>query len=86
MSASVLFGMAATLFAVLMSDLVTRRYLRGQDLLLLVLVAMLENCGYRQVNSWWACVGTVQALTGKSGWGEMKRRAFDGAPPADVSP
>jgi len=83
---SVSFGMAATLFAVLMSDLATRRYLRGRDLVLLVIVALLENCGYRQLNAWWSCVGTVQAMTGKAGWGTMKRRAFEGAPPADVNP
>jgi len=85
-SASVLFGMTATLLSVLMSDVVTRRYLRGWDLVLLVIVALLENCGYRQLNSWWSCVGTVQAMTGKRGWGVMKRRAFEGAPPADVNP
>jgi tetratricopeptide (TPR) repeat protein len=30
----------------------------------------------QQLNAWWGCVGTVQALTGKGGWGPMKRRAF----------
>lgn len=53
--------------------------LQGGSLALLVLVAILENCGYRQLNAWWSCVGTVQAMTGKGGWGVMKRRAFDGA-------
>lgn len=71
-----LFGTAVTLLAVLMSDVATRRYLRGADLVLLVVVALTECFGYRQVNAWWACVGTVQALTGKSGWGPMTRRAF----------
>jgi cellulose synthase/poly-beta-1,6-N-acetylglucosamine synthase-like glycosyltransferase len=73
---SVLFGTATTLVAVLQSDIATRRYMRGRDLVLLVAVVLLENCGYRQVNAWWGCVGTVQAMTGKGGWGEMKRRAF----------
>jgi cellulose synthase/poly-beta-1,6-N-acetylglucosamine synthase-like glycosyltransferase len=74
---SVLLGTATTLLAVLLSDVATRRYMRGRDLVLLVVVVLLENCGYRQVNAWWGCVGTVQALTGKSGWGVMKRRAFE---------
>ena len=43
---------------------------------LLVAVAILESFGYRQINSLWGCLGTVQALTGKGGWGPMKRRAF----------
>jgi len=28
------------------------------------------------LNAWWGCVGTVQAMTGKGGWGTMKRKAF----------
>jgi cellulose synthase/poly-beta-1,6-N-acetylglucosamine synthase-like glycosyltransferase len=73
---SVLFGAAATLLAVLMSDIATRRYLRGPDFVRLVVVAIAENIGYRQLNSWWGCVGTLQALTGKGGWGVMQRRGF----------
>ena len=73
---SLLFGTAATLLAVLLSDIATQRYMGGRDLALLVVVAVLENFGYRQLNSWWGCVGTFQALTGTGGWGVMKRRAF----------
>jgi cellulose synthase/poly-beta-1,6-N-acetylglucosamine synthase-like glycosyltransferase len=75
-AASVLFGAAATLTAVFLSDLGTRRYLTSRDLALLCAAALLENVGYRQLNSWWGCVGTVQAITGKGGWGPMTRRAF----------
>ena len=75
--ASVLFGVAATLVAVFLSDLATGRYMRGRDLALLVVVAIVENCGYRQLNSWWSCVGTVRMLT-RSGWGDIKRRVFEG--------
>jgi len=73
---SVLFGVAVTLLAVLLNDVTSRRYMRGPDLVLLFAVAILENFGYRQLNSLWGCVGTVQAMTGKSGWGTMQRKAF----------
>jgi cellulose synthase/poly-beta-1,6-N-acetylglucosamine synthase-like glycosyltransferase len=73
---SVLFGVAVTLLAVLLNDVTSRKYMRGPDLVLLVAVAILENFGYRQINSLWGCVGTVQAMTGKGGWGSMKRQAF----------
>jgi cellulose synthase/poly-beta-1,6-N-acetylglucosamine synthase-like glycosyltransferase len=73
---TLLFGGATTILALSLSDFLTRR-LRIRDLALLMAVAALENCGYRQLNAWWGCVGTVQALTGKGGWGTMKRRAFD---------
>jgi cellulose synthase/poly-beta-1,6-N-acetylglucosamine synthase-like glycosyltransferase len=74
---SLLFGASVTLLAVLLSDVATRRYLRGRDLPLLMIVAVLENCGYRQLNAWWGCVGTVQAWSGGGEWGAMKRRAFE---------
>ena len=48
--------------------------MRRRDLVILVVVATLESFGYRQLNSLWGCVGTVQALSGKSG--SMKRKAF----------
>src|SRR4029450_1662127 len=67
--ASLLFGAAATLTAVLLNDIATNRYMRGRDLGLLCVVALLENCGYRQLNVWWACVGTVQALRKRHEWG-----------------
>jgi cellulose synthase/poly-beta-1,6-N-acetylglucosamine synthase-like glycosyltransferase len=72
-----LFGTSVSMSAVLLNDVATRRYMRGRDLLLLFVVAVAENCGYRQLNTWWGVVGTVQALTGKGGWGTMKRRAFE---------
>jgi cellulose synthase/poly-beta-1,6-N-acetylglucosamine synthase-like glycosyltransferase len=76
---STLFGVSTTLAAVLLSDVATRRYMDGRDLVRLILVVILENAGYRQMNAWWGCVGTAQAMTGTSGgWGVMKRRAFEG--------
>ena len=74
---SLLFGVAATLIAVFLSDLATGRYLHGRDLVSLVAVAILENVGYRQLNSWWSFVGTVRMLTKSDGWGVIKRRVFE---------
>jgi cellulose synthase/poly-beta-1,6-N-acetylglucosamine synthase-like glycosyltransferase len=73
---SVSFGLTVTLLAILLNDVAMRQYVREKDLALLVVVAILENFGYRQINSLWGCLGTVQALTGKGGWGPMKRRSF----------
>jgi len=73
---SLAYGISVTLMAVLLSDMVTHRYMRGRDLALLVAAVLLENCGYRQINAWWNCVGTVHAIRGQSGWGVMTRRAF----------
>ena len=74
---SVLYGATVTLLSVLMSDVATHRYMGGRDLVLLVAIALLESCGYRQLNAWWGCVGTVQALRAPATWGVIKRRAFE---------
>ena len=76
LASSFLFGAATTLVAVFLSDLIARRYMRGRDLAVLLLAAILESAGFRPLNSWWGCVGTAQAITGKSGWGHITRRAF----------
>jgi hypothetical protein len=76
LAVSVLFGAATTLVAVFMSDLATRKYPLPRDLALLLAAATFENAGYRQLNSWWGCVGTWQAATGRGGWGPMTRKTF----------
>lgn len=80
LAASVLLGAAATLFAVLLSDIAVRHYKSGRDLACLVAAAVIENVGYRQLNAWWSCLGTYEALTGKHGWGAMTRKAFTPTP------
>ena len=44
---------------------------------LVVAAGLLESCVYRQVNCWWGCFGTAQAMSGGGTWGDMKRRAFE---------
>jgi len=69
-------GSAATLLAVIISDLATRQYTRSRTFWSVVLVILFEHFGYLQLKAFWGCVGTVQMITGKQGWGPMKRRAF----------
>jgi cellulose synthase/poly-beta-1,6-N-acetylglucosamine synthase-like glycosyltransferase len=76
LAVSFLFGAATTLVAVFLSDVGTRRYLRTRDLVPMLAAAVLENFGYRQLNSWWGCVGTLQAVTGRGKWEPLTRRAF----------
>ena len=66
---SVVFGAAVTLLAVLLSDFAARPYVRGHDLALLVVVAILESFGYRQVNSLWGCLGNRAGADGEGGMG-----------------
>jgi hypothetical protein len=47
------------------------------DLIRLGIGAIVENFGYRQLNSWWRVKGIWQFLRNKKGWGEMTRRGFN---------
>ncbi len=74
---SVLFGIMLSLIALLLEEFTVRRYQNPRDIMKLFLFAILENLGYRQINSWWRLLALIQAFTGKkSGWGVMPRKSF----------
>jgi len=74
--ASIVFGMILSVFAVLLEELTTRRYQRIGDILMLILFALLENIGFRQMHSWWRLKGLVDYLKGSKEWGEMVRKGI----------
>lgn len=70
------FGLCLSLCAVMLSQLSSLQHRRVRDLLWLGLGAIIENFGYRQLNSWWRVHGIIQFLRKKQGWGAMPRRGF----------
>jgi len=47
----------------------------------LALLVVVENLGYRQLNTWWRLVGLYRwARQQKSAWGEMKRKGVGQQP------
>jgi cellulose synthase/poly-beta-1,6-N-acetylglucosamine synthase-like glycosyltransferase len=74
------FGMVLSLSAVCLEEITFRRYPERKDLLSLFLIAVLENLGYRQLNTYWRMKGTIMGLRGRGGWGTMTRKGFGGDP------
>ncbi len=73
---SVAFGLGLLLSssALLLEERSFHVYPRYRDNITLFIWAVLENFGYRQLNTWWRLVGTCHWLTGKeAAWGAMKR-------------
>ncbi len=70
-------GGVLSVSAVALEELSFRRYPRLSDLLRLFGLAVLENFGYRQMNTWWRVQGTISALRGVKSWGKMTRKGFD---------
>jgi hypothetical protein len=51
-------------------------YPKLRQVALLGLIALLENFGYRQLNTTWRFIGLVRwAVRHKARWGTMKRKA-----------
>ena len=73
------FGAALSVAAIGLEELSFRRYERWRDLFGLMLVAVLEPFGYRQLSTWWRVKGVWSALRGVQSWGAMERRGFRAA-------
>jgi cellulose synthase/poly-beta-1,6-N-acetylglucosamine synthase-like glycosyltransferase len=76
LAVAIVLGGVLSLSAVALEELSFRRYPRLKDLVELFGLALLENAGYRQLNTWWRVKGTYSALRGVEGWGKMTRVGF----------
>ena len=70
------FGVALSIAAVALEEISYRRYPRFTDLLQLFGLAVLENFGYRQLNSYWRLRGFFSGIRGVKGWGKIERKGF----------
>ncbi|MGI9648635.1 MAG: glycosyltransferase [Acidimicrobiia bacterium] len=77
------FGSGFSIAAVALEELSFRRYQRSGDLGRLLLIALVESFGYRQLTLIWRLQGLWSAARGKTSWGAMERVGFDGAAPSE---
>ena len=78
-------GILLSMLALLLEEVSFRRYGRARDRALLVVWAVLENLGYRQLTVWWRLRGVVSYLRGKKSWGKMTRAGFNTADDQNAS-
>ncbi len=75
------YGLVLTLVITLVIDeVVYHRYETVNDRLLLILWAVADNFGYRQLTVYWRLRGMVKFLRGRGGWGTMKHQGFGPSP------
>lgn len=74
-------GVVLTTFTLALEELSFHRYEKTRDRLSLLLWAMLENVGYRQLTVFWRLRGMVKFLGRSTTWGAMERRGFRAPPP-----
>ena len=80
---ALLLGVLNSVVSVLLQEISGHRYQGLKAFSLLLLAAVAENFGYRQLTLWWRLRGTFDWLRGRGGWGHMRRRGLgQAAPPA----
>jgi cellulose synthase/poly-beta-1,6-N-acetylglucosamine synthase-like glycosyltransferase len=85
--AAVGLGALLSTAAVFLEELRLERYPRWTDLLKLTFYGILENFGYRQINTVWRAKAIVSFLRKSTDWGSMERKGFDvGAVSKEVPP
>ena len=73
-------GVAVSVGSLAIEEAELRRFPKVTDLVTLAAAAVLENFGYRQLNSLWRLRGLWQWARGVQTWGDMSRRGFRDAP------
>lgn len=86
LAVSFTFGVVVSVGALALEESELRRFPRARDLVLLTVVAVLENFGYRQLNTVWRLRGLWQYLRRSQSWGAMTRKGFTSAPPVGTGP
>lgn len=76
---AVLWGILLSVSAVLFEDLNFKWYTQWQYIAKLLLFAILENFGYRQMTAVWRIQGSIDYFRGKKSWGAMTRKGFQPA-------
>ncbi len=82
-----LIGFLMSLQAMALDDLGFNSYRGFRTRLVLILTAVLENFGYRQILLYYRLKGMLDFVRGGQAWGEMKRKGFaqGPAPPPSAS-
>ncbi|HEX6711545.1 MAG TPA: glycosyltransferase [Rubrobacter sp.] len=70
-------GVLLSTAAVFLEELRLERYPRWRDLLKLTAFGILENFGYRQINTFWRVKAIVSYLRKNTDWGAMERKGFE---------
>jgi len=70
-------GILLSLSGLLLEEMTFHLYPKPRQLAMLALIVIVENFGYRQLNTWWRLLGLFRwATQGEGTWGVMKRKGI----------
>jgi hypothetical protein len=73
---AVLVGALLSVSALALEEFNFRRYPRGREAGRLLVAALGENLGYRQLNALWLAFALVDLARGSKDWGQIRRRGL----------
>jgi len=77
LASSILLGVLLSLTSLLFEEMTFRKYENTKDIILLSFYAILENFGYKQLNSIWRFIGLYKLITRNEDWGFQERSSFN---------
>ena len=75
-AAAFLYGVVLSTLAVCLEELSFKKYANPKHMIQLMIAALLENFGYRQLTAWWRFKGFVEYFIGRRAWGKMEKKGF----------
>jgi cellulose synthase/poly-beta-1,6-N-acetylglucosamine synthase-like glycosyltransferase len=73
---AVLLGVLLSVAALALEEFSFRRHPHGREVIRMLVYAVAENFGYRQLVDWWRLRGLWDVVRRRRGWGDMKRKGF----------
>ena len=85
LAAAVLVGILLSIAALALEELSARRYLHGRELARMLVAAVFENVGYRQLVNVWRTVALFDLARRRRDWGRVRRRGLGYSPAGEPS-
>jgi cellulose synthase/poly-beta-1,6-N-acetylglucosamine synthase-like glycosyltransferase len=76
LATALVLGVVLSVAALALEEFSFRRHGRDRDVARMLLFAVLENFGFRQLVSFWRLTALVELVRGRGGWGVMERRGL----------
>ncbi|HNY10381.1 MAG TPA: glycosyltransferase [Candidatus Wallbacteria bacterium] len=76
LTASISLGIILSVSSILLEEISFKKYPKISQVIWLFFYSIIENFGYRQLNTYFRFRGTIDYILGSKHWGEMKRKGF----------
>jgi len=73
---AVILGVVLSMFALILEEITVKKYIEPSDISRMMILAVVENLGFRQLVTFWRLRGLIDLVKKKKAWGKMKRKKF----------